>query len=399
MRNIIAFILCLIFPMSFLYPQGIWFGLYLNYIFISFCALLLFFSQLRIRTTFALTFYFRIFILNLFGNLFSYAVGNISFELMVKSSAPIFIAMCTSYIIANIEEHNLDYMKKSIFITFLLVLFLVILDGTLKPYWIYNLFYVKENQLNILDTIFHRAVGPLLSPIMSGFFCATIVIYAFAQIAYKKKIILHSFLFVIGGVGLLLTASRTSMLAVGFVLITYMLFYRVISKKSIFLFVIICITIIVIGDWSFLENISDNLAARNEHLSSGVFEGTGRTDTFISALKYKFDFRCLFWGIGLGEYSVVEDSTFSLAHNGLLSIFLPLGLLGVFLHFYLYRNYLYRYKKFHSGSNLFVSLWILLLLGTFLSADLPVSALNLILQAIILTYIDRINKVNQRKIL
>ena len=94
--------------------------------------------------------------------------------------------------------------------------------------------------------------------------------------------------------------------------------------------------IIIYWGGDLLGNYFENLSYRNEQFEKGYFAGTGRLVTILSALKYKFDFRCLFFGIGSGEYSVVESTSFSLAHNGFLSIFLPFGILGLMLYYYVF---------------------------------------------------------------
>ena len=156
----------------------------------------------------------------------------------------------------------------------------------------------------------------------------------------------------------------------------------------------LCTAVIVaisLSDLSFLNDIVQNLTYRETQISNGVFEDTGRMAAIISALQNKFDARCLLWGIGSAEYSTVEVSSFSLAHNGLLSIFLPFGVAGIYLHYKLYKHYLiFRDDEYWEDTYpLFVSLWMVTLMGTFLSADMPISYFSVCIQAILLALADR----------
>ena len=261
----------------------------------------------------------------------------------------------------------------------------------------YPLYYFKGTvEFENLFTFHHRAVGSLLSPAMAGFFCATIIGYSFVRLVYHKWSAYYTVLLSFSSLGLLLTASRTSMLALAIMFLFFFCFYGVRNKVGMICFSLMAVVTVSLLDLSFLDDIIHNLTYRNSQLAEGAFEGTGRSATIISALQNKFDARCLFWGIGTAEYSIVEDTSFSLAHNGLLSIFLPFGIAGLYLHYKLYRYYLiFRDKDYLNETYLlFSSLWIVTLLGTFFSADMPISFFSICMQAILLALADRYIETN-----
>lgn len=396
--NIFYLIISLIFPAIFLYPQGLLYGAYLNYIYVIICVILLLFKQRSVKTTWALKYFVLLFLLNLFGSVISLLIGRISMDSMINGCAPFFMTLCVSFIISNIKKDRLYYLIYSLYSTFIVVLLLILLDGTIKPQWMYEMFYAKNNDvvLDLIETFHHRAIGSLLSPVMSGFFCATLITYSLIRVVYLKFDLLYIGIFCMAVFGLILTASRTSILAV---VIMSMFFFLFVKKGYTHLFVLILMSILLIlfMDFSFLNEAIENLVNRNEQLSNGVLEGTGRSATFISALKYKYDVRCLLWGIGSAEYSMIENTTFSFAHNGLLSIFLPFGLIGVILYYRMLKRYIRICDQWKDVDltvrtfNLFVLMWLILTLGTFFSADMPVSYFYIILQSVILTFSDRFN--------
>lgn len=401
-KNILILIISLIFPVIFLYPQGILYGTYLNYIYVAMCAFILFLIRRSFHRTFALIFFSSVFLLNFFSNVISLFLGRIDYLMVINGSAPFFLGLCVSYIISNFPVDKLHYLKISVFITFIFTLFLILLDGTTKPSWMYPIFYIHKNKVltDLVSTFHHRAIGSLLSPVMSGFFCVTIMTYSFVQVVYSKRYkYFHIGLLGVSAITMLLTTSRTAMLALALMLICFLLFFpkdRKSRSNLIFLLLAVIIFLSVLN-FSFLNDAFVNLQHRDKQFSTGVFQGTGRAATFSSALKYKFDSRCLVWGIGTAEYSIVENTKFSLAHNGFLSIFLPLGLMGVIFYTMMFYRYIrLSFQQYTLVINLFISMWCILSIGTFLSADLPVSFFYIALQAIILSFSDRINEPNNK---
>lgn len=386
----------LVFPVIFLYPQGILSNTYFNYFFVAFSALILFFFQRSYPRSLAFRFFFSLFSLNLFSNSFSLFIGNIDLTMLLKGNAPLFLGLCLSYIISIFPSTRLNFLKNSLFITFSLALLIILLDGLFKPQWIYDLFYLDDRLKEYTTTIHHRAIGTFLTPVMSGFFCGTVMTYSLIMlISSNKNKYFFVGLFGISAVCLILTASRTNMLAI-LLMFASILFLQQKNRKNLknlaFLLLVICILIFVI-DFTFLNSTFENLQFRNEQFKEGAFQGTGRTATFLSAIKNKFDYRCFGWGIGTAEYSIIEQSTFSLAHNGFLSIFLPFGLIGIILYFRMFKKYIrLKIQKESMINNTFVTSWIFLTLGTFFSADMPVSLFYIVLLATILSFNDRINQ-------
>lgn len=81
---------------------------------------------------------------------------------------------------------------------------------------------------------------------------------------------------------------------------------------------------------------------------------------------------------------------------GYFQFFLPFGIAGLYLHYKLYRYYLiFRDKDYLNETYLlFSSLWIVTLLGTFFSADMPISFFSICMQAILLALADRYIETN-----
>lgn len=392
LRRLLYIIIALAIPVVFLYPQGILYGTYLNYLYIIGSAGLLVLFRTTYVAGFSFKFYKYLFVLNLFANAVAFAFGQITLLQFVSGNAPLLCAFCLSFIISAWPLRRLSLLAKMIKGTFLLVLLLIVLDGIWKPLWMYPLYYFQDTvEYENLFTFHHRAVGSLLSPAMAGFFCATLIAYCWIRLVYHRWSVFYTVLLVFSVLGLFLTASRTSMLALFIMFFFFFCFYKVRNKLVMVCLVLIAVVALGMSDLSFLDDTVQNLTSRNEQFSGGVFEGTGRSAAFLSALQYKFDVRCLLWGTGTAEYSIVEDSSFSLAHNGLLSIFLPFGVIGLYMHYRLYRYYLFFNDKNYTDKTylLFASLWIVLLLGTFFSADMPVSYFSICLQAIVLAYADR----------
>lgn len=392
LRKLLYVIIALAIPVVFLYPQGILYGTYLNYIYVIGCAGLLVLFRTTYVAGYSFRFYKYLFGLNLFANAVALGFGQITMLQFVSGNAPLLCAFCLSFIVSAWPSERLLLLTKMVKGTFLLVLLLIVLDGIWKPGWIYPLYYFQDSmEYENLFTFHHRAVGPLLSPVMAGFFCATLIAYCWVRLVYHKWSVSNTVVFVFSVLGLFLTASRTSMLALVIMFFFFFCFYKVRNKLGMICLALVAVVALSMSDLSFLDDTLQNLTSRNEQLSGGVFEGTGRSATFLSALRYKFDARCLLWGVGTAEYSIVEDTSFSLAHNGLLSIFLPFGVIGLYLHYRLYKHYLlFSDKKYINKTYLlFASLWIVLLLGTFFSADIPVSYFSVCLQAIVLAYADR----------
>lgn len=389
MKKTLCIIISFVIPVFFLFPRGVGNGHYLHYVYILICAFILYFSRHKLIKNRALKFYVSLLLLDIFANSFSFIVGEIPLSLWIARETPLVIATCMAFIISNFDEGNLRVLRSVIYVTFILALFLVILDGTIKPNWIYELFYVKDSKdIELIDSIFHRAVGSFVTPYMAGIFCATLVLFSICNILFVRKIIYNVLLFVFGSIGLILTASRTSMLALFLAILFLLFFYKVKNKRNILILSVVCLLLVVTSDLSFLNDIIENLMNRNAQLEEGIFKGTGRLAAFNSVIENKLDFRCLFWGIGLAKYSIVEGTGFSLAHNGFLSIIIPFGLLGLILHLHMYFFYIMQYRKKKDRFSLFISLWIIFLLGTFFSADSPVSAMCLTLQAILLSCYD-----------
>ena len=396
MKNLLYLLVSLSIPIVFIYPQGLLYGTYLNYAFAVLCAILLFLLPHNKNVGISLRFYLNILMLNFFANLVSCIIGSVTPIQFLSGNAITICAFCLSFIVSSFPSDKMHILKGVMFLTTLLVVALIFLDGVSRPFWLYELFFLKNSvDYENVGTIFQRAMGSLLSPVMAGFFCVCVATYYFVQSVYVKVSAVSLFFIAFSILGLFLTGSRTAMLALLCMFLYFMCFYKFRNKHSILFFLLAGIFVFNFFDLSFLDDIIENLLFRNEQLSSGAFEGTGRTATFMAAIENKFDIRCLFWGIGISEYSLVENQEFSLAHNGFLSILIPYGLVGLHLHYRLYKHYLIFNDSFYLDKLylIFTSLWVIILLGTFFTADLPVNHFSLCIQAIVLALADRQKKI------
>lgn len=193
LRILLYLVIALAIPVVFLYPQGILYGTYLNYLYIIGCAGLLALFRTTYVAGFSFKFYKYLFVLNLFANAVAFVFGQITLFQLVSGNAPLLCAFCLSFIISAWPLRRLSLLTKIISGTFLLVLLLIVLDGIWKPAWMYPLYYFQDTvEYENLFTFHHRAVGPLLSPVMSGFFCATLIAYCWVRLVYHKWSVFNS---------------------------------------------------------------------------------------------------------------------------------------------------------------------------------------------------------------
>ena len=395
MNKVVSILGALIPPVIFLYPQGILGGTYVNYFSTIFVAYVVWFGSGRKPACKSLKFFTAWFWLQMFGNIVSLAMGKIDTELLVKSTGSMICIFCLSIIVTRLSQKGLKLFFTSLAITSVLAIALILIDGAQHPLWLYLLYGVEEFDENGAINIYYRAVGSLLSPVMAGFYCATVITYCLTMMMYGRHLLTHSLVGVAALAALMFTVSRTAMLAIAFMFIFFAVFYKPKRKGSILLIAVLALIVVYFVDLSFLDKFIENLTQRNEQFQNGYFRGTGREATIEDAFKHKFDWRCLLWGIGPAQYSIHEEFT-SLAHNGLLSIFFPMGLIGVGMYYVNIKRYIVvKYKKWlHKPFILFTSLWLIMYLGTFFSADVTSSFFSMALMAMIWGLCDRIKLLN-----
>ena len=394
-----SFLSCLTLPVIFLYPHALLQEAYLNYIYILFCGLLVFILTGRTGREFAsVRFFGWLFIINLLGNTLSLVIAKINSTQFLQGTMVPLCAYLLSYMVCitatSGSQESFKYWRKFIIWTSVAVIVLICLDGIFAFDWIYKTFYVMDEEQIYAGTWLHRATGSLLSPIMGGMFSTLIITYFFAKSTYGKLNFLEIVFLGLSLLALALTVSRTYFLALGLMLVFYLFFI----KLNFRLIGVFCLVMLLVL-WMKLDAITgvwENLVTRNDQFDEGIFQGTGRLDAVREAIKYKFDWRCFLWGIGWGQYSLMEDR-FSLAHNGFLSIFLPNGLWGVILYIAMFYHNIKRYygalRDRHIDHDtlsyyLFVYLWLILSLGTFLSADIPVSMFWVLSFSYVLAFSD-----------
>lgn len=392
-----GFLVSLIFPVIFLYPQGIFYGSYFNYLFIIVISTISCIRGFTINE--ASKYLFALFLLNLFSNIISLIIGNINLDLFIKGNT---ITLCTMLVAFSTSKKDLPLLLYSIYVTSLIVVILICIDGLVSPSWMYTLFSVKEENELTTGSMYYRAVGPLLSPVSAGFFCSSVIVFFFAKMHYSKVKILDLMFLFTASLALFLTTSRTSFIALGLAIIYYFTVIKF-NIKIIISIIIIGITFSIYSN-KYLSSQIENLKTRNEQLNENPLKGTGRLETINSALENKFDIRCFFWGIGSSQYSIVENKEFSLAHNGFLSIFLPMGIIGLILY-YKITKYLYQQWRINIELSikkntiyLFSRLWVILFLGTFFSSDAPITMFGSFILSFILISVTLIKPNNQHNL-
>lgn len=373
-NQVINILVIISLPIVFLYPHSILNGQYLNYTYVCAVGVFALLSrcwQLNRSSKLLLSLFF----LNLFANIISLALDYINDVEFLKGNA---VLLSVAMISLSIMRSNIRKLLKALFVVSVAVNALICIDGLFKPNWLFLVFKPMEIDGSLIQSIHYRAVGSLLSPVSAGFFSASSLVYCIAKSHYSRLLFVDVIFLSIASLAMFFTLSRTAFLALTLTVVFYFIYVKFSWRLLLVLFTVI-ITFSMLGEEYFSMQI-ENIEIRNEQFRDGVFEGTGRMATILSTIDYKIDARCLLFGIGMSEYSIVENTTFSLAHNGFLSIIAPWGLFGVIIFYKIFKILMSSWNKrilCHSNGinifNLFTLLWSVLSLGTFLSADMPVA--------------------------
>lgn len=376
--SIIKFIYFLLFPILLVYPNNLWEGRYINYIYVFFCFGLCFFFQNKngVKSNKITSFFGCVLLLVLIANVFS-AISSFNIELSDYIATT--LRYLSYFILASFlfnttkSQYDLFFWIKSFLFGFLLSLIVIILDsnrvGFVEPVFKMTTFESKET----LD-IYFRAYGAYLSPISAGVFLLnTFVILntTMLYVKFKKKItiVLYGILF-LTVVCIIMTASRTALVG----LIIYLLLATLQSKQRVKILLIAAVASLAIFYSGIIDVYIENILLRNErdtHASQNVLEGSGRFDTFINSLKLYFDWRTFFFGVGPSEYSK-GDGIYSLAHNGFLSVLLCYGVIGFILF---YRVLKFIYNQVFNNTFLKKLFYYYLIVNSicFISSDGPVT--------------------------
>lgn len=393
----------LIFPVFLAYPNGLLANTYLNYVYIVFVfiSFMLFDKKKRIRFTVTNKFFVALFCIILVANLCSSLIKyDIDFFNYLSSSLRYLTYVLISTIMVSTVSNGTDFRFwiKSFLFGFSLSLIILYLDSY-RVLWIDPIFkIISFEELDTLD-IYFRAYGAYLSPISAGifilnaFFLTTALLVTNVIVHKKEKLTLWLFT-ILSVIGIVMTASRTSLVALG----TSIVFLVLFSKNRIKFIFISVFAIIIIYQSGILESYIENVTLRSETEMSGgksALEGSGRVDTVLNSIRLFFNERTFFFGVGPSEYAL-GDGTYSLAHNGFLSVIFCYGLMGVVLFFRTGRN-LYKLvfsnkSRVSNGHDKFMKLYLgLFVIGnfiTFISSDGPVTHFWLVFFIFFLFFIE-----------
>ena len=336
----LRFLYFMIFPVMLVYPNGLLANTYLNYIYVVFVFIcfLVFERGNKFYFTIVNSFFFFLFLIILFANLWSMLINTSIPEFNYIASTFRYLSyFFIAHILVNTTQNSRQFRfwVISFFVAFSLSLLLVVLDD-LRYNWIEATFQIIPfRDRNTLD-IYFRAYGAFLSPISAGIFILNSLLLTSTLLltkVIKQKIekILLWILSIISIVAIVMTASRTSLVG----LIASGLIMLVFSKSRIRLIFILLLFVTIVYQIGFLDNYIDNIALRNmDETSSGksALEGSGRVATALNSIKLFFGERTLLFGVGPSEYSV-GDGTYSMAHDGFLSLLFCHGFFGVVLFF------------------------------------------------------------------
>ncbi|WP_322549065.1 O-antigen ligase family protein [Flavobacterium psychraquaticum] len=333
--SLIKIIYFFLFPLLLAYPNKLFEGTYINYIYIFVCfGLSLFLNRNKsFQSNKIISFFWWLFLLVLVANVFSSVLSyNIDISDYIASTLRYlsFFILTLFLFISTKSKHDFLFWIKSFLLGFSLSLIIIVLDsykiGFIEPTFKITTFESQET----LD-IYFRAYGAYLSPISAGVFLLNtfvIVNTTMLYINFKRwtSTFLYCILFLII-ICIFMTASRTALLG----LFIYLLLIALKSKNRIKILIIFLIAGVFIYYSGIIDVYLDNILLRNEReseISNNLLEGSGRIDTFFNSLKLYLDWRTLFFGVGPSEYSEGDD-LYSFAHNGFLSLILCYGLLGV----------------------------------------------------------------------
>lgn len=384
----LRFFYFLIFPLLLAYPNGLLVGTYLNYVYIVlvFISFLLFDKRNRISFSMTNKFFLALFFLILFANLNS---SLIRFDIELFDYLSSTLRYLSYFLISTImvstvsNSSDFEFWIKSYLFGFLLSLVVLYLDSY-RIFWIDPVFkIVSFEELNTLD-IYFRAYGAYLTPISAGMFILntfflTLSLFVTNIIVNKKEKLILWLLTVLSVIGIVMTASRTSLIALGVSICLLIL----INKKRIQFILTAFFAVIIIYQTGILNNYLENISMRNETQISGglsLLEGSGRVDTVMNSIRLFFNERTFFFGVGPSEYAV-GDGTYSLAHNGFLSLVFCYGFVGFILFLFisvrLYKMVFSKDSYFNINIHKFLKLYLgLFFVGnftSFISSDGPVT--------------------------
>lgn len=394
MKQISNYIYYIIPFIIFLYPQGLLDKLYINYTYVIMCWCIFLLTKYKsITKTFPIVIFRNLLIVVILSNFTSFLLGKTSSFDIFRNIMLYFSCYCITVIISNLTS-NIE--NRRIFLnifkyTSFLVIGLILVETIFHPSWIKEYIQPDRSSSEIINEgVYFRASGSLVSPVMAGFYCGTYITYLLSKYTHEKLTKFDYFMLTSSIIALFTTASRTSMLAIGFVFIIYF----TIIKFSIKFLLFIPVIFFLFFNLNVFSDSVQNLLLRNENqLSGNLFEGTGRLDTIIFAVENKIDIRSMFFGIGPAEYAI-DNSGYSFAHNGILSIIIPTGLFGIYIFSRLFFRPYIEWRTLQNKTNrisdktiiLFRYLYVILSLGTFFTADMPVSYFWLVLTAFIFSF-------------
>ena len=170
----LRFLYFFIFPIILVYPNGLFAGTYLNYIYTIFVffTFLIFDKKNKFKFTIVNKFFLLLFLIVLIGNMSSSLI-RYDIELLDYLSSTlryfIYFVISTLLISTSRNERDFKFWTKSFLFGYGLSLVVLILDS-FRINWIETVFKVTSfEERNTLE-IYFRAFGAYLSPISAGIF-------------------------------------------------------------------------------------------------------------------------------------------------------------------------------------------------------------------------------------
>lgn len=403
--RLLKFFYFLLFPMLLAYPNGLFVDTYVNYYYVLFVFLsfILFDTnhsfKLVLANKFFLSLWGIVLIANIWSLIFSYEIS--LFNYLSSTLRYLSYFLIASVIVSTTKTgKDFRFWVNSFLTGFTLSLIVLFLDAYRIP-WIDSTFkIVSFADLNTLD-IYYRAYGSYLSPISAGVFVLNAFLLIISLLVTNNNLPKSNKLFlgilaIFSTVAIVMTASRTTMVAFGASILFLILF----SKHKFKFLIILLFLSVIVYQTGILDHYFENILLRNENqdiFRVGILQGSGRIETLIHSLNLYFDYRTTLFGVGPTEYSI-GDGSYSYAHNGFVSLFLCYGFLGFILFLTtgidIYKRIIKRELALHKrDNNKFLNLYSFLFFSinmiAFISSDGPVSHFWLIFFLFFLFFVEK----------
>ena len=394
--SLIKFIYFFLFPLLLAYPNKLFEGKFINYIYIFVCfGLFMFLNRNKsFHGNKIISFFWCLFLIVLVANVFSSVLSytiDISDYIASTLRYLSFFILTLFLFISTKNKYDLLFWIKSFLLGFVLSLIIILLDSY-KIEFVEPTFKITTFESQETLDIYFRAYGAYLSPVSAGIFLVNtfvIINTTMLYLNFKRSVtaLLYCILFLII-ICIFMTASRTALLG----LVVYLLLIALRSKQRIKILIIFLLAGVFIYYSGIIDVYLENILLRNEReseISDNMLEGSGRIDTFFNSFKLYLDWRTLFFGVGPSEYSK-GNGIYSLAHNGFFSIIFCYGLVGL-ICFYNLLFFIYSKIAINTFSKNIFIYYISINAVCFIASDGPVTYFWMINFIVFLFFLYKFN--------